>query len=316
MDDVSKRVQGLTEERRKLLEMLKAKGVVSAAESPGADRRENEPNGQEGLRLEYSTASDEIKENFRKFYNEVSKQLDATFVGSFSYFLNYGYVPDGSPESAVVRLPEKYINKNSVKLVLELVGDCDLTGRRLLDVGCGRGGTIYVLQQYFKPAAMTGIDLSANAIHFCKRTHKYPTVNFREGDAEHLLFEDASFDVVTNVESSHSYPNIRSFYMEVWRVLAPGGYFLYTDVMSRDKSDQGIGILRQLGFQVEVERDITNNVLLSCDEIASSRVQVFESGNDSGLVNNFLAAPGSQVYEEMKSRAWIYRILRLRKAAS
>jgi len=67
---------------------------------------------------------------------------------------------------------------------------------------------------------------------------------------------------------------------------------------------------------VEKDRDITKNVVLSCNEIAASRAQVFQSGNDDQLVNNFLAAPGSQVYEEMRSGAWIYRICRLRKEPS
>jgi hypothetical protein len=83
--------------------------------------------------------------------------------------------------------------------------------------------------------------------------------------------------------------------------------------MQRDKSNQCLGMLENIGFQVEIDRDITLNVLRSCDEIALSRVQVFHSRNDVALMQNFLAAPGSQVYEEMKSRAWIYRILRMRK---
>jgi SAM-dependent methyltransferase len=314
MADVNKRVEGLSPERQKLLELLKSK-AAGASRSNGAEAEDTAASAQadERLRLDYTISADQSKENFRKFYNEVSRQLDSTPFGSFSYFLNYGYVANESPQFSVVDLPEKYINRNSVKLVLELVGDCDLTGKRILDVGCGRGGTIHVINQFFKPATTTGLDLSANAIQFCRKAHRYPGVTFREGDAEKLPFEDSSFDIVTNVESSHSYPNVRNFYLEVSRVLSPGGYFLYTDVMQRDKSNQGIGILQSLGLEVERDQDITGNVLQSCDEIAMSRVQAFASKNDAGLMQNFLAAPGSQVYEEMKSGAWIYRILRLRK---
>jgi len=55
------------------------------------------------------------------------------------------------------------------------------------------------------------------------------------------------------------------------------------------------------------------SVATSCDEIAASRVQAFQGGNDATLVRNFLAAPGSQVYEEMRSRAWVYRLFTLQK---
>lgn len=48
--------------------------------------------------------------------------------------------------------------------------------------------------------------------------------------------------------------------------------------MSREKSNQSLGILGSLGFEVERDRDITRNVLLSCDEIAVSRVGIFKAG--------------------------------------
>jgi phthiocerol/phenolphthiocerol synthesis type-I polyketide synthase E len=318
--DVSKRLEVLSPERRRLIEQLlkDARGAVAVLSPPPpvndwagdcAPARQPDANA---LRLEYGRTTDEAKQNFRRFYNEVSQQLDASQFGSFSYFLNYGYVPDESREYAAVQLPEKYFNKNSVKLVLEVVGDCPIDGQRVLDVGCGRGGTVFTLQQFFRPASAVGLDLSANAIHFCNRVHRYPGVSFREGDAEQLPFPDGSFDAVINIESSHTYPNIRSFYLEVHRVLAPGGNFLYTDVLPRGKSDECVGLLESLGFSIVHQRDITGNVLRSCDEIAASRVQAFQGGNDA-MLRNFLAAPGSQVYEEMKSRAWVYRLFKLRR---
>lgn len=306
----SKRLQELSPERRKLVELLKAR---AASTTPAARATAEEPVRHEKLRLDYTTSSDQAKENYRQFYNGVSKQLDATVFGGFSYFLNYGYAADDSPQFSAVNLPEKYINRNSVKLVLETIGDCDLKGRRVLDVGCGRGGAIHVMHEFFEPASLTGVDLSAEAIQFCRKAHKHGNVSFHEGDAENLPWEDGSFDVVVNIESSHSYPNVRSFYMEAWRTLVPGGYLLYADVMSRKKSNEGLGIVRSLGFELEWDHDITNNVLLSCDEIAVSRVGIFQRGNDPVLMGNFLAAPGSQVYEEMKSGNWIYRAQKLRK---
>lgn len=312
MGDLASRLQELSPERRRLMEHL-LKGRLEAEAAATSPPREPE----RPLTLEYARTTDAAKQNFRRFYNDVSTQLDASPFGPFAYFLNYGYVPiAGNNDDAVIQLPEKYFNKNSVRLVLEVVGDCPIDRQRVLDVGCGRGGTVFTLRQFFQPGSVVGLDLAANAIQFCTRVHRYPDVSFREGDAEQLPFPDASFDVVTNIESSHTYPNIRSFYLEVYRVLAPGGRFLYTDVLPRNKSEECVGLLEQLGFGILRNRDITANVLLSCDEIAASRVQAFQGGNDASLVRNFLAAPGSQVYEEMKSRAWVYRLFTLRKPAA
>jgi hypothetical protein len=70
-------------------------------------------------------------------------------------------------------------------------------------------------------------------------------------------------------------------------------------------------MLAALGLVVEDDRDITANVLASCDEIAAGRVLAF--GEPSAALSNFLAVPGSAVYEQMRSRAWEYRIVRSRR---
>jgi ubiquinone/menaquinone biosynthesis C-methylase UbiE len=155
--------------------------------------------------------------------------------------------------------------------------------------------------------------LSTTAIEFDKKAHGDARTSFREGDAENLPFPEESFDVVTNVESSHSYPNIHRFYAEAHRVLRPGGYFLYTDALAVQQLATSLAYLDHIGFEVERNRNITNNVLLSCDQVAASRVQAFDSRNDQQLMQNFLATPGSQVYEDMRSGRWEYRIFKLRK---
>jgi ubiquinone/menaquinone biosynthesis C-methylase UbiE len=196
---------------------------------------------------------------------------------------------------------------------MEVVGDAPVNGARVLDVGCGRGGTVHVLTTFYQPATVAGLDLSTNAIAFCRQTHKGAHITFHEGDAENLPFADASFDIVTNIESSHSYPHIHHFYSQVYRVLAPGGYFLYTDALSTQQFTSSRAYLQHIGFTLERDRDITRNVLLSCDEVATSRMQAFDSRNDQNLMQNFLATPGSQVYRELRSGAWSYRIYKLRK---
>jgi hypothetical protein len=67
-------------------------------------------------------------------------------------------------------------------------------------------------------------------------------------------------------------------------------------------------LLPPLGFRVQSERDITASVLASCDEVAANRAKAF--GGSSEMIDNFLAVPGSAVYEQMSSGAWEYRILR------
>jgi phthiocerol/phenolphthiocerol synthesis type-I polyketide synthase E len=67
-------------------------------------------------------------------------------------------------------------------------------------------------------------------------------------------------------------------------------------------------LLAPLGLTVKADREITANVLASCDEVAANRAQAF--GGRDAMIDNFLAVPGSPVYEQMKSGAWQYRIVR------
>jgi ubiquinone/menaquinone biosynthesis C-methylase UbiE len=77
---------------------------------------------------------------------------------------------------------------------------------------------------------LVGVDLAPEAVVFCRKVHRR-AARFEVGDAEHLPFDDGAFDVVTNIESSHTYPNLRAFFAEVRRVLVSGGRFLSTDLL-------------------------------------------------------------------------------------
>jgi hypothetical protein len=58
-------------------------------------------------------------------------------------------------------------------------------------------------------------------------------------------------------------------------------------------------------------------VLLSCDETADRHMRTYTADYggefDSEFLHNFLAVPGSQAYNELKSGQLTYRIFRLRK---
>lgn len=249
------------------------------------------------------------KASYRQFYDEVTRRLEQSGVGAASLFLNYGYVSLGEGDEAQFEVPAEVFNRNSVRLAFELIGSIRLSDCRVLDVGCGRGGTVALLAETFGAIA-TGVDLSSEAIAFCRSTHGHGT-RFEVGDAEHLPFDNESFDVVTNMESSHTYPNLRSFLTEVQRMLVKGGAFLYTDLLPVARWAEVRMLLESLGLHSESERNITANVLLSCDEVAANRAQAF--GGSSEMIDNFLAVPGSAVYEQMRSGAWEYRIIRAKR---
>lgn len=261
-------------------------------------------------KLEGNAPEVAAKTHFRDLYNHISRRLGESGMGVAAFFLNYGYVSLGIGDEARIEIPSRAFNRNSVRLALELMGDTALTDQRVLDVGCGRGGTVALLAEVFR-ARVTGVDLSPEAIAFCRSTHGNGT-QFEVGDAEHLPFSDSAFDVVTNIESSHTYPNLQLFFTEVRRVLTADGLFLYTDFLPVQRWAEVRILLSSLKFSTRADRDITPNVLASCDEVAKKNATAF--GDNSKMIDNFLAVPGSPVYEQMRAGAWEFRIVRAQRA--
>jgi hypothetical protein len=68
-----------------------------------------------------------------------------------------------------------------------------------------------------------------------------------------------------------------------------------------------------MGFDILLERDITANVLLSCDQQAMRNLQSFGEG-DPAVLDNFLAVPGSEIYQNMLNGRSAYQVFRMQKA--
>lgn len=135
-------------------------------------------------------------------------------------------------------------------------------GKKVLEVGSGRGGGTSHLAWSFRPQSIHGIDISQRAVDFCKGNYPYTNLSFGHGDAENIGFTNNSFDVVIDIESSHYYPHMNKAVAEAHRVLRPGGYYLLADSRPASKLDEFRELL-QNGFTIVSEEDITDKVLQS-----------------------------------------------------
>ncbi len=251
----------------------------------------------------------------QRFYDDLNRKIDQGDLGEDIFFLNLGYVHDGSPSFSREQVGPRVFDRESHQLVLEVIGDCDLDGKRVLEVGCGRGGGAYVLSRHFKPASYLGIDLSEQAIAFCRSAHTQPGYHFMQGDAENLSVPQATFDVVLNLESSHSYPDLGAFFLQANRVLAPGGYLLYADSIRADNLGFAVERLRQAGFEQRRQLNITSNVMRACETVSLRRRQLLKIDENTPQLANFLAVPGSEVFSAYQTRELQYWLFKLRKGA-
>lgn len=120
--------------------------------------------------------------------------------------------------------------------------------QKLLEIGCGPGALSESLSRWYPDMKIVGIDRDSNFISFAKETNLH--INFLEGDATNLTFENESFDVtISNTVSEHIEPS--KFYGEQYRVLKDNGVCL---VLS---SRRGVNILADcITEQSEFEKDI------------------------------------------------------------
>lgn len=111
-------------------------------------------------------------------------------------------------------------------VVFDLCGD--VSGLRILDLGCGEGYCARILKQ-MGASSIEGIDISPEMVALAK-SQQTDGLTFQVGDVQSLPFADGEFDLVVGV-FVYNYLEIEEMFKshdEVFRVLKPGGCFLFS----------------------------------------------------------------------------------------
>mmetsp|Transcript_1765 Transcript_1765/g.2549 ORF Transcript_1765/g.2549 Transcript_1765/m.2549 type:complete len:401 (-) Transcript_1765:128-1330(-) len=123
---------------------------------------------------------------------------------------------------------------------------------KVLDVGCGVGGTSRYLAKNLGPkASVTGITLSPNQVKRATELASEQGVDnakFTVMNALEMEFEDNSFDIVWACESGEHMPDKEAYINEMMRVLKPGGKYVMATWCQRDD--------REVPFSDKDERDL------------------------------------------------------------
>jgi ubiquinone/menaquinone biosynthesis C-methylase UbiE len=133
----------------------------------------------------------------------------------------YGHWTAGRPANQI-----QLAFRSHWEVFSELIGDLAMRKGDVLEVGCGRGS----LSSYFSDAGWncTLLDYSPSVLetakgNFARCGH---IAKFVPGDANHLSFEDDSFDVTFSIGLLEHFEDVRPIISEQLRVLRPGGWFL------------------------------------------------------------------------------------------
>jgi ubiquinone/menaquinone biosynthesis C-methylase UbiE len=108
-------------------------------------------------------------------------------------------------------------------------------GMQLLDVGCGIGGPARFLAGEYDCHA-TGIDLTAEYIRtatlLSQLTGQEHQTTFITADALQMPFAGDSFDMAWTQHVQMNIADKENLYKEIYRVVKPGGRFIYYDILS------------------------------------------------------------------------------------
>ena len=224
-------------------------------------------------------------------------------------FMNYGYAPLNGYSPIELLSDEDEEDRYFIQLYHHAAQSAKPDGKKVLEVGSGRGGGSYYVASYLNPAQMTGLDYSDNAVDLANQFFNENNLKYIQGDAESMPFESESFDAVINVESSHCYGSMESFVSEVNRVLKPGGIFSWVDLRGADDVEALETVFENSGLTIVKEEVITENVLKALDGITERKekaISQFVPGFIRSAFSDFAAVKGSRVYNGFTNGRLVY----------
>jgi malonyl-CoA O-methyltransferase len=165
-----------------------------------------------------------------------------------------------------------------VKLIAEHLGD--LRGKRILDVGCGKGRFARVFREQQPGAEMWGVDISEEMLRFVPEG-----IHTRQGSMTELPFENEFFDGAYATESLEHAVEIDEAVAEICRVVKPGGRIVVIDKNAEQWGRLETPEWERWFTRRELERLLSRH----CREVSSRPISYWEDVEPDGLFLAWLA---------------------------
>ena len=128
---------------------------------------------------------------------------------------------------------EGFLSPGGPDEVARVLEGLELTGKSVLDIGCGSGAIAVLLARNYGARSVVGIDVEddvcAAAARLADKEGVADRVSIRKVSPGPLDFPDQSFDVVFSKDSIIHIPDKEALSVDVFRILVPGGWFAASD---------------------------------------------------------------------------------------
>jgi ubiquinone/menaquinone biosynthesis C-methylase UbiE len=165
-----------------------------------------------------------------------------------------------------------------VQLILEYFGD--LSGKRVLDAGCGKGRFARVLAEGYPRASIVALDLAEAMLR-----HVPEGIGACAGSMTALPFPDGVFDCAYATESLEHAVDIEGAVAELCRVVRPGGRIVIIDKNSKQWGRLKTPEWEKWFGRKELEKMLARH----CAKVSSREISYWEDVAPDGLFLAWLA---------------------------
>jgi MPBQ/MSBQ methyltransferase len=171
-------------------------------------------------------------------------------------------------------------------------------GQRVLDVGCGFGGTLAAINDRWQCMRLLGLNIDRRQLDICRTLQPHPTnkMSFALGDACAMPLRPAGLDRVLCLEAMFHFRSRGIFLKQATEALRPGGRLALSDILLKHPGNRApldIALLEQI---MRREYGPWPQLWIGLD-------QILESACDSGLVLDRIVETTDQTFPTYRMTA-------------